>query len=209
MVSFRGILHEGFEFLDEQGVVDGYAFVHLEKVSPLSTQVRVSDVGFMSVETGRSILGFLANYATMSQRVMLFGGPRHVLASLVPLSKFDVNVTPPWMLRILDLKRALQQRGYSPWIEVDFDLDVIDPLLPDNTGRWRFMLRKGQAVVERSTDHRRCAVRTSISGLVPVFTGLLAAEESRNLGLLGGDADALSQLTAAMTGPAPWMSDAF
>jgi predicted acetyltransferase len=209
MVSFRGILHEGFEFLDEQGVVDGYAFVHLEKVSPLSTQVRVSDVGFMSVETGRSILGFLANYATMSQRVMLFGGPRHVLASLVPLSKFDVNVTPPWMLRILDLKRALQQRGYSPWIEVDFDLDVIDPLLPDNTGRWRFMLRKGQAVVERSTDHRRCAVRTSISGLVPVFTGLLAAEESRNLGLLEGDADALSQLTAAMTGPAPWMSDAF
>lgn len=207
--NFRGVLHEGFEFLDEQGQVDGYAYVHLERLSPILTAVRVSDVVFKRVETGRAILGFLANYATMSERVVLFGGPRHVLASLVPLSKFDVKVTPPWMVRILDLKRALEERGYSPWVEVDLDLEVSDSLLAENAGRWRLTVRGGQAQVERSTDSRRRVVRTSIAGLVPVYTALHTAEEARDLGLLEGDADALSQLTAAMAGPTPWMSDAF
>ncbi|MET8759748.1 GNAT family N-acetyltransferase [Lentzea sp. NPDC004782] len=53
-------------------------------------------------------------------------------------------------LRIVDLDRALPLRRYSS--DVDTVLAVEDSFCPWNTGRWRFTVKGGEAVVTRTED---------------------------------------------------------
>jgi len=53
-------------------------------------------------------------------------------------------------VRLVHLDRALEQRRYPS--DVDVVMEVDDPLLPWNAGRWRFTAEKGCATVRRTDD---------------------------------------------------------
>lgn len=56
-------------------------------------------------------------------------------------------------LRILDLKAALEGRGYEA--DCDVVLEVEDPMIPENTGNWRVLIADGAATVTDATDRKR------------------------------------------------------
>ncbi len=68
-------------------------------------------------------------------------GPRSVTNSFV-----CDNV---W-IRLIDLPAALAMRGYEG--SCDLVVEVTDELLPDNAGRWRLVVRGGEATATRTTD---------------------------------------------------------
>ncbi len=53
-------------------------------------------------------------------------------------------------LRILDLKAALEGRGYEA--DCDVVVDVTDAQIPENAGRWRIRVSGGEAAVTPATD---------------------------------------------------------
>lgn len=53
-----------------------------------------------------------------------------------------------WMLRVLDVPRALSARGWPAHLEGELHLEVTDDLVAANRGRWRLRVTGGAATVE-------------------------------------------------------------
>jgi predicted acetyltransferase len=121
------------------------------------------------------------------------------------------TVSDALWVRLLDLPAALCQRRYASAFDVV--LDVIDPALPENAGRWR--LRSdgpadgGQAVCERSSSPADVLLTVQAVGAGYLggasFGQLAGAGHVREL-----TPGATSRLAAAMSfDPAPWTSQIF
>jgi predicted acetyltransferase len=110
------------------------------------------------------------------------------------------------MLRIVDVERALTERGYSLAVETEVHLDIRDDLLPANSGSWMLHVAGGKGHLSRGG---RGSVSIDIRGLAALYTGFLGAEQLRTTGYVDGPGDDLARATAAFAGPAPWLADFF
>ncbi len=98
-------------------------------------------------------------------------------------------------LRILDLKGALEGRGWSA--DCDVVIDVADEQLPANAGRWRIRATSGNATVERTEDAADLTIGMQELGAAylggPTLSALAAAGLVREHG-----AGAVTELSRAM-----------
>jgi predicted acetyltransferase len=110
------------------------------------------------------------------------------------------------MLRIVDLRAALESRGYGSALAGTLDLDLTDEHLPANAGRWRIELADGRAHVERGGTG---ALRLDARALAALYSSWLSAEELAANGRTTGDRATLARASAFFAGPAPHMPDMF
>jgi predicted acetyltransferase len=111
------------------------------------------------------------------------------------------------MARILDVKGALEGRGYPP-VAGAATLAVEDDLFPENEGTWRIQASGGEVSAGR-IDGAAPGARMGIRGLSALFTGYVSPGELVRAGLAAGDEAALSLLGKLFSGPAPWSMDFF
>ena len=171
-----------------------------------SNEVAVVDFAFLTPAAGRRILGFLADLGTMVECVTCNGSAHDPLLALLPLETRHILRAHYWMLRILDVRTALQGRGYPAGLSTELHLNVRDELLPRNHGRFILTVADGQATVEAGG---RGDLSIDIRGLAPLYTSMYTAEHLALVGLAEGDGEQLAQATLTFTGPAPWMNDRF
>jgi predicted acetyltransferase len=105
------------------------------------------------------------------------------------------------MLRILDVRGALEARGYPP-IDAEATVAIEDPRYEDNTGAWHVRLSAGEPKVERGSSHDRRSL--PIAAFSSMFTGYLRPVDAVRLGYLDGDDPAVGALGAMLSGPDPW-----
>jgi predicted acetyltransferase len=113
-------------------------------------------------------------------------------------------------VRLIDLPAAMRQRSYAS--PVDIVLDVVDPLLPDNAGRWRLTSGgpdDGSPQCERSTAPADLLMAAHALG-----AGYLGGASFGQLAAAGHISEltpgALTRLAAAMSwDPRPWCSMMF
>jgi predicted acetyltransferase len=91
-------------------------------------------------------------------------------------------------------------------VETEVELDIADPLLPENGGRVVLSIAGGAADVRRGGSG---AVRIDVRGLAALYTGHASPQTLASLGLVEGSAEHLARLALAFTGPSPWMQDFF
>jgi predicted acetyltransferase len=100
------------------------------------------------------------------------------------------------MLRVLDVRRALEQRlrwgGAAP---MGFGLQVIDPLVPENEGPFEVDFDGSRASVRRATGARPL-LRLPAAAFARVFAGELSVRDALNIGIADciGDAAAVDSL---------------
>jgi predicted acetyltransferase len=111
-----------------------------------------------------------------------------------------------WMVRILDLKQALEQRGYPQGVSGELHLEVSDALVAKNHGRFLLEVHQGEG---RLTPGGQGEVSLTIQDLTSLFTGMRSAQELRVLGNLDAPPAVLPLATALFSGPRPWMPDFF
>ena len=112
----------------------------------------------------------------------------------------------PWMLRIIDVRRALGERGYAPTHESELHLRVRDDLLPANDGAFVLRVSGGKGEVESGGDGR---LQIDVRGLAPLYSGYASAHELISTGYIEGAEADLGLADAVFAGPAPWMADFF
>jgi len=71
-------------------------------------------------------------------------------------------------LRILDVKTALQGRGYEA--DCDVVIEVADPMIPENAGVWRVLVSGGKATVTPAKD-AKADLRIGIQELGAAYLG--------------------------------------
>jgi predicted acetyltransferase len=153
-----------------------------------------------------ALLGVLGAATSVASHVTI-NIARAPLAALLPNDDISVHDHESWMLRLLDAPAAIAARGYPVEITADVDIELIDPQVPGNSGRWRLRVADGKGGLEPGGSG---TVRMDPRGAAALYAGRLPAATLRRLGLLdGGERSAYDTLTAVFAGPPAHMWDYF
>lgn len=154
----------------------------------------------------RRLWTLLADHGTTAGEVHWFGPPADPLVQHLDEQEWRVAKVDQWMLRVLDVPRALTARGWPAHVEGELELDVHDDLVAANHGPWRLRVAGRVATVEPGG---RGALRLDVRTLAPLYTGHVRAARLAADGRLEGPAAAIELAGRLFAGPAPWMPDRF
>ena len=199
---------QGYGVLDARGELAGYLFMEQARdAHSIRQELQLSDLAFTTPEAGRQLIAFLADYEPMADFVTFAGGPLHPLLTLLPQQRYEVKLKDYWMLRVVDVKKAIEARGYSTSVNASAALNITDETIPANTGKWRLELADGKASVRRSNGSERTGISCGIRGLAAIYSGLYTPRQASAIGLCAGDEKSLDVLGCVFSGGTPWMSD--
>ncbi|MHA7633365.1 GNAT family N-acetyltransferase [Corallococcus sp. M7] len=189
--------------------VEGYVYL-VRSLSPqgaVPTQaVKLTDLVATTPAAARRLLRFLGDHRSLARDVMWFGGADEPLLALLREQTYQVKLSMHWMTRILDVRRALEARGFAPGLAGALHLDVEDDLLPENTGRFVLEVEGGTARVRPGGEGR---LKLHVRALAPLYTGFLTPRALQLSGMLTGDDASLDTASALFSGPAPSLRDMF
>jgi predicted acetyltransferase len=162
---------------------------------------------------GRRLLTFLADHRTSIESAVWCGAPNDPALLLLPEHAYRVRLASPWMLRVVDVPRALEARGYPAGVEAAVDLYIDDDLLPANRGPFVLEVSGGRGVVRsrgRGAARRGGAsARIDVRGLAALYSAHLSADQLAMTPYLEAAPAGVDALRAIFAGSTPWMTDAF
>ena len=149
----------------------------------------------------------LGSWAAQAELVHYRGPAEDPLLLLLPEQDVRVLTELRWMTRIVDAEGAVAARGYPPGLDLEAELELSDPLLPANGGRFVLSVRKGRGRLEPGGRGR---LRLDAGAFASLYTGWAAPERLAGAGRLeGGTGSERAALAAAFAGPVPWIVEEF
>jgi len=107
----------------------------------------VTDCVCCDADGGHALLTFFGDHRSMGHEAFWFGIPGDPLLTLLPEQRFRAQLFMHWMIRITDVAGALAARGYPDGLKAQLALEVRDPQLPENQGRYELEIVDGRAIV--------------------------------------------------------------
>ena len=98
------------------------------------TFVQVTDMAASTPRAARAILRFLVEYRSLADLIEWEGGPNELFACMLPERHIEMKLSDYFMLRIVDVDRALAERGYPRGQREGVTFELTDRSLPDNSG---------------------------------------------------------------------------
>lgn len=215
--ELRGTRYHAFGLDDGRGGLAAYILLSQER-DPKSGfhSIAVSDCAFVNGDAGRRLLRFIADFATMGEHAVLYGGPMHPLVALMSSRHYRVEKKDYWMTRVLDVKAAFEARGYPRSARCEWVLNVRDSVIAGNTGRWRVRIADGRAEVAPAgaTTSGSAGALPELAcdarALAPLLTGLHSIRQLATLGWLEPiTPDAIDLIDGVIPAATPWMTDMF
>jgi predicted acetyltransferase len=164
------------------------------------------DVVALTPAAARRLWTFFADHRSFAGKVKWTGPAGDPLTFALREQAWELERSWSWMLRIIDVERALTERGYAPLIETDLSFRITDDVLASNSGTFTLHVSGGKGEVTRNGG---ADVSIDIRGLAPLYSGFISAEELKLAGLLDGPDEALARASAIFSGPSPWLADFF
>lgn len=191
--------------VEVDGRIDGY-IAHVQRRMEDRIVLVVRDIVARNEAAGRRLLGFLAQHKAQVHRAVWTGDAADPIAMLINSRRYRVTLRDQWMLRVVDVPKALCARGYPDGVRATLHLDVSDDLLETNTGRWILSVRDGAGSVEPGGEG---TLRVSARGLAPLYSGFLPPAILRRSGWIEADDDACATAATVFGGFSPHMVEQF
>jgi len=170
------------------------------------TLVRVKDWTVLTPAAAQTFWCFLTNHRSQIDQVRWKGSPVDFLTLLLPEQTVKLRFVDRWMLRVVDVVKALSKRGYPLAIQTELHLEVEDDLLAENNGRFILSVANGSGEVSKGGKGE---LKLDIRGLAPLYTGLFTPHQLQLMGKLDATQTALLAATQLFAGASPWMADFF
>ncbi|WP_416676153.1 GNAT family N-acetyltransferase [Egbenema bharatensis] len=170
------------------------------------TILRVQDWAILSAPAGRTLWTLLADHRSMIDKVRWRGALLDPLTLLLPEQSPEMKDSDRWLMRIINVRSALEKRGYPIGVAAELHLEIQDDLLPINTGKFILTVSQGQGEV---SSGGRGDMKLSIRGLSPLYSGLFTPSQLQAIGFLDGTESAINAATQIFAGPSPWLPDFF
>ncbi|MBW4642761.1 MAG: GNAT family N-acetyltransferase [Goleter apudmare HA4340-LM2] len=183
----------------------GYIIFSQERTEN-GTILWVRDWAVLTVAAAQSFWSFIAKHRSQIDRVRWQSSINDYLTLLLPEQTAKVFSHKRWMLRLIDVSKALEGRGYPPGVQGELHLEVQDNLLPANNGKFILSVANGRGEV---TSDGRGELQLDIKGLAPLYTGLFTPEQLQLTGKLTATETALLTATQIFAGVGPTMPDFF
>lgn len=184
--------------------VTGFAaFSRTNDPGPLDVAFGLScELLFATTPAGRDALfSYFRGFRGLGKWLEWSGPSSEPLALATPEAFLHQEFRYDWMLRLLDVPKALEARGY-PAIDATAVLAVDDRHWPQNAGPWRIELSGGEASVTPAPGASPRPI--PVGSLSSMFSGFLRVPDAVRLGVLDADDPSLGALNAMLSGPDPW-----
>ncbi len=185
---------------------DGYVILSRESGDSPTARVDVVDLSIPSPATARTLLSFLAGHRSLVDTVRWFGSPADALLAFLPEPTWKISYHQRWMLRVVDVDKALVARGWPSHLKATLHMEVQDALLPANSGRRILSLHDGIATV---TVGGRGDLVVPVASLGPLYSGMFDAHTLASLGWIAGNAATVSRAAVVFAAPLPWMREMY
>ncbi|MEQ9669274.1 GNAT family N-acetyltransferase [Coleofasciculus sp. G2-EDA-02] len=191
--------------IGEQSQPEGYV-ICTQSQEANNLLLNIQDWAFLTPAAARRFWTFCADHRSQVRQVRWYSSLIDSLMLPLPEQTAQIRDQKRWMLRILDVSKALEKRGYPLPIETELHLQVQDELFAANNGNFILSVSQGRGnVTPGGTGEFRLHVRA----LASLFTSLLTPEQLRRMGYLDSTSAALSRATWLFSGSLPWMPDFF
>lgn len=166
----------------------------------------IRDWVVLTAAAGRRLWTFLADHRSIINKVRWRSSMVDPLTLLLPEETDKICDSGRWMLRVIDVPKALKKRGYPEEVEAQLHLDVRDDLLLENNGQFVLTVAGGRGEVTRGGKGE---LKLDVRALAPLYTGLFTPHQLQLTGQIEASDTALSAATQLFTGSQPWMCDKF
>lgn len=185
--------------------IDGYAYMNQGPSKSGDYDLILSDLVARNPRALQQLLGFFANQRSTLGNIVWRASVADAALLAFNEQVFTPTIDRYWMLRLLDVGRALELRGY-PELDAEITLEVEDELFPENAGAYQLTVERGRPSVSRGGN---AGVRLDVRSLAALYSGFLSAEELRRAGALSADGATLRTLSSVFSGTPPAMADYF
>ncbi|MGF2036941.1 MAG: GNAT family N-acetyltransferase [Nostoc sp. CmiVER01] len=170
------------------------------------TILRIKDWVVLTVAAAQTFWSFLASHRSQIEQVRWRGSAIDSLTLLLPEQTAKLKNTMRWMLRVVDVVKALEMRGYPSAIQAELNLEIQDNLLDANNGKFILSVANGRGEVTRGGKGE---LQLDIRELAPIYTSLFTPYHLQIAGKLHGTETAISTATQIFAGSSPWVADFF
>ncbi len=166
----------------------------------------VKDWVLHTVAAAQTFWSFLANHRSQIHQVRWKSSAIDSLTLLLPEQTAKMWRQFRWLLRVIDVVKALEVRGYPLGIQAELHLEIQDNLLAANNGKFILSVANGRGEV---TKGGKGELQLDIRELAPLYTSLFTPYHLQLAGKLDGTEAAISAATQIFAGVSPWMADFF
>jgi len=186
-----------------QSQPEGYIIFHQ---NAKESKLVILDWVALTTAAAKRLWTFVADHRSQIETATWRGSVIHPLLLFLPEQTAKVKNSKIWMLRIIDVAKALSKRGYPVGVEAELHLTVQDDLLTNNNGNFILRVSGGSGEVTRGGKGE---LRLNIRGLSPLYTGLYTPHQLQFSGFLEATDQVLATATEIFAGSVPWMADFF
>jgi len=165
--------------------ITAYIFLRQER-DPIHGRhtLHISDWIATTPAAAERIVSFVGEFGSMAEEVYFGAGSAHPLFALIEEPRYlKLRFKDYWMMRLVDIAKAMTLRGYAPGLTADLHLDITDDILPENSGRWVVRVRNTETTCERGGNGD---IRASARGLAALYVGMLPPHLLATQGLISG-----------------------
>jgi predicted acetyltransferase len=205
LASYTGPCH-GYVVTDGDRI-DGYIFFRQTDGGAHGYDLVATDLGARTRAAWQRLATFLAGHRSMAGALVFRTAATQLPFGLLTEVRdvtFDRRLD--WMLRILDVPSALQQRGYLNPLRGEVRFAVRDPLVAENNRAWHLRVDDGRGFV---TPTDRADVTLNVRGLAAVYAGYFSAHDALVSGLAEGDHASLALLASLFASRPAGLPDMF
>ncbi|HVL81726.1 MAG TPA: GNAT family N-acetyltransferase [Actinomycetota bacterium] len=192
--------------VERDGRPEGYVVFTQDREGAWRYNLNCRDVVATSPAAARRLWTFFADHRSFSEDVTWSGSGSDPMLFVLREQEWKAPRSWTWMLRIVDVKAALSERGYPAGMEAEVHLDVRDDVCGWNEGRWVLSVAGGRGQVRKGGRGR---LRIDVRGLASLYSGFSTGSELVATGYAEGREGDLAAATAAFSGPAPVLPDFF
>ncbi|MGA9377355.1 MAG: GNAT family N-acetyltransferase [Phormidium sp.] len=170
------------------------------------SQLVILDWVALTTAAAKRLWTFVADHRSQIETATWHSSVVDPLLLFLPEQTAKVKNSSIWMLRIVNVAKALSGRGYPAGVEAELHLAVQDDLLTNNNGNFILRVSGGSGEVTRGG---RGELRLNIRGLSPLYTGIYPPHQLQFSGFLEATDQVLATATEIFAGSIPWMADFF
>ena len=169
--------------VDGAGQVVGFASWDRGQGYRSDANLEVSDLLALSADGYRALLRGLGSFSSVTGYTRIDTSGDDVARLFLPVLRWEVAASDPYMLSLLDLGKAIEARRFAAGLRADLGFRVVGHFLARVNGDYRLAVEDGHATCQRGESSGPVL---EARGLALLYAGVQSTANLRFAGLLRG-----------------------